>query len=170
MIYPRAAARLSQQDSAMAGCLNEKCGLLRTKEGAVQCEMNGDTCGIAQGNRQYPFQVGREGIDPPRLPHEGDTSCRADSRIGEGDPRIFTIGVRFWRNVIGSGQPYPLRPRLVTAAIYIWTLALFAQRISRTHTPFTLSSMAWPISFIDVQLGERVFVFTMDRELRNGAR
>ena len=85
--------------------------------------------------RQWPepFQVGREGIDPPGLPHEGHARCRADSRIGEGDPRIFTIGVRFWRKVIGSGQPYPNRPRLVTAAIYVWTLALFAQRISRTH-------------------------------------
>ena len=26
------------------------------KEGAVQCEMNGDTCGIAQGNGQNHFK------------------------------------------------------------------------------------------------------------------
>ena len=50
--------------------------------------------------RQWPepFQVGREGIDPPGLPHEGHARCRADSRIGEGDPRIFTI----WRQILAE--------------------------------------------------------------------
>ena len=50
--------------------------------------MHGDTCGIAQGNRPYPFQVRREGIDPPGLAHKGHTRSRRS-----GDPhRVFRGG------------------------------------------------------------------------------
>jgi hypothetical protein len=43
---------------------------LRTKEGCIHHDMNGDTHGIAHGTRSYPFQMDVKSIDPPGLPHE----------------------------------------------------------------------------------------------------
>src|SRR5512147_2073171 len=49
---------------------------LWTDESCIHSEMDRNAGGIAQGNRPYPFQVGRESIDSPCLPHEGHARCR----------------------------------------------------------------------------------------------
>lgn len=60
-------------DSAIAGSLNEKCGPLRMKEGAVHFALNGDTGGIAQRNSLSPFEMTEKRIFSFRLPHQRET-------------------------------------------------------------------------------------------------
>ena len=54
--------------------------LYELKKGSIHHEMNGDTCGVAQGNSPYPFQVAGERIDPSCLPHEGHARRRPNGQ------------------------------------------------------------------------------------------
>ena len=64
---------------------------LGKKEGCIHQYMNGDTHGIAQGNRLYPFQVGVKSIDPPGLPHEGHARRLSDGQqLESSTPEILS--------------------------------------------------------------------------------